>query len=326
MKAAARHRYGSYDAIEIIDAPHPACAPDEVLVDVRAAATNPLDWHMLTGTPLILRPSEGLRRPKRPVLGADFAGVVIEVGREVSSDDDGISVGDEVFGEGHGAFAEVMAVKPRHLAVKPASLSFEEAAAVPVAGLTALQALRDKAEVTPGQRVLVVGASGGVGTFGVQIARAMGAEVTGVCSGRNVELVESLGAGRVVDYTTTPIDGWGGPYDVVFDTVGKYPLGKIRRLLTRRGTLVLCGGPKDGLLWGQMSPLIRMLVTNPFVSQRMVTLLANANRADLEVLASYVESGEVRPVIDQRFELAQTADALRDLGRWRTRGKSVIII
>ncbi len=321
MQAIVRHDYGGPEVLAVEEVDRPAAGDDRVVVRVRAAALNPLDWHFLTGTPYLVRARLGLRRPKEPILGADAAGVVEEVGSGVSD----LRPGDEVFGEVAGAFAEYVAARPGNLARKPANATFEDAAALPVAGLTALQGLRDVGRLEAGQHVLVNGASGGVGTFAVQIAKALGAEVTGVCSTRNVELVRSIGADHVLDYARDDFAAAGHRYDVLLDNVGNRPLGDYRRVVKPGGTYVMVSGPKHRIL-GPMRRVAAALVISPFVPQRMVTMLAKATREDLTTLAGLVEAGQVTPVIDHRYRLAGAADGIRRQADGHARGKSVVTV
>ncbi len=321
MQAIVRHDYGGPEVLAVEEVDRPAAGDDRVVVRVRAAALNPLDWHFLTGTPYLVRARLGLRRPKEPILGADAAGVVEEVGSGVSD----LRPGDEVFGEVAGAFAEYVAARPGNLARKPANATFEDAAALPVAGLTALQGLRDVGRLEAGQHVLVNGASGGVGTFAVQIAKALGAEVTGVCSTRNVELVRSIGADHVLDYARDDFAAAGHRYDVLLDNVGNRPLADYRRVVKPGGTYVMVSGPKHRIL-GPMRRVAAALVISPFLPQRMVTMLARATREDLTTLAGLVEAGQVTPVIDHRYRLADAADGIRRQADGHARGKSVVTV
>ncbi|MDQ6764731.1 MAG: NAD(P)-dependent alcohol dehydrogenase, partial [Verrucomicrobiota bacterium] len=274
--------------------------------------------------PYIMRLGVGLRKPKVPRLGVDFAGVVEAVGKNVTQ----FKVGDEVFGGKTGAFAEYVCMRAdRALALKPTNISFEQAAAVPIAGLTALQALRDQGHVQPGQKVLINGASGGVGTFAVQIAKSLGAEVTGVCSTRNVELVHSLGADHVIDYTKEDFTKGNERYDVILDNVGNQPLSGFRHALTPKGICVMIGGggPNDGGLIGPMGRPVKALLMSPFVSQKMSMFLAELTGADLTAMADLMQSGKVKPVIDKTYPLSQIADAIRYLEAGHARGKVVVI-
>ena len=317
-------RYGCFGGPEVLEftrVPKPVAAENEILVRVEAAAVNPLDWHYMRGTPYIMRlMGAGIGSPADPRLGADFAGVVESVGGQVGN----FRVGDRVFGGSSGAFSEYLAVGADSAVVSiPQGLSFEAAAAVPVAGLTALQALRDKGNLQPGQKVLVNGASGGVGTFAVQIAKAMGAEVHGVCSTRNVERVYALGADRVFDYKKESYLESGERYDLIVDNVGNHSLLANRKVMTETGTLVIVGG--QGGDW--IGPLVRPLsamVLSPFVDQAFTPFIARLRADDLAVLADMMAAGQVRPVIDRRFPLAETADAIRYSETGRARGKIII--
>ncbi|MCL1599405.1 MAG: NAD(P)-dependent alcohol dehydrogenase [Actinomycetia bacterium] len=322
MRAIIQDRYGSPDEVlELRDIEEPAVGDDDVLVRVRAASVNPLDWHLVTGTPYIARLESGLRRPKRAIPGADVSGQVEAVGKNVT----GLKPGDEVFGENFGTFAEYVCVPEDGVVAKPANLTFEQAAAVPVAGLTALQGLRDKGRIKVGHRVLVIGASGGVGTFAVQIAKSFGAEVTGVCSTRNVEMVRSIGADHVIDYTQEDVVGTGERYDVVLDAVGTLPISECKSLVGSDGTYVLVGGPKGRLL-GPVPRLIAVLVASKFGGQRMVGILARQTTEDLLTLKRLLESGDVTPVIDRTYPLSEVPVAIMRQGRGHGRGKTVITV
>jgi NADPH:quinone reductase-like Zn-dependent oxidoreductase len=322
MKAIRYYRYGSPDVLQFQDVDRPAVGDDDVLVRVRAAALNPLDYHFMRGKPYLVRLQGGLSRPKGNGLGADMAGQVEAVGRNVT----GFRPGDEVFGSRLGGmFAEYVSLRQdAALAAKPANLTFEQAAAVPVAAITALQALRDKGRIRPGQTVLVNGAAGGVGTFAVQLAKAFGAEVTGVCGAGNVELVRSLGADEVIDYTRADFTRTGRRYDLVVDAVGIRPLAETRRAVAPKGVLVGVGGPKDGNWIKPVRPTIAMLALSPFVSQRLVPLLARANREDLATLGELLAAGKVTPVIDRTYPLSAVPDAIRYLELGHARGKVVV--
>jgi NADPH:quinone reductase-like Zn-dependent oxidoreductase len=295
----------------------------EVLVRVHAASVNPLDWHFMRGLPYLVRLDAGFGAPKNVRLGVDFAGVVEAVGPGVTH----FRTGEEVFGGRRGAFAEYLIVREQGaLATKPAGVSFAQAAAVPIAGVTALQGLRDKGRVGPGQKVLVNGASGGVGTFAVQIARSLGAEVTGVCSTRNVELVRSLGAEHVIDYTREDFTQGGARYDVIFDTVGNHSPLELRRALTPKGVLVVVGAPTGGAWLGGLTAMLKASIVSPFVSQRLEPFLAELDAQDLAKLAGLMESGQVTPVIDRTYPLAQLPEALTYLEAGHARGKVIISI
>lgn len=324
MKAIVHHEYGSPDVLRLEDREKLLPNDDQVLIKVRAAAANPLDWHFMRGTPYLVRLDNGLGRPKHIRLGVDVAGEVVAVGGKVTQ----FKPGDAVFGTAGGAFAEYARASAARIVPKPADLTFEQAAAVPVAALTALQALRDKGRIAPGQKVLINGASGGVGTFAVQIAKAFGAEVTGVCSTRNVELVRSLGADHVIDYTREDFARGAQRYDLIMDNVGNRSLSHFRRVLKPDGTYVLVGGggPDAGKWIGPFARVIRMLVLSPFTSQELVMLLADINRQDLLVLAELMDQKKVRPVIDRTYALSEVPEAIRYLETGRARGKVIITV
>ena len=308
--------------LEEIERPSPA--DDELLVKVHAAAANPLDWHYMRGTPYVMRlMGAGLGAPEDLRTGVDFAGTVEAVGKDVTL----FKPGDEVFGGRSGAFAEYVTVREnRNVVVKPANLTFEQAAAVPVAAITALQALRDKGKIQPGQKVLINGASGGVGTFAVQLAKSFGAEVTGVCSTRNVELVRSLGADHVIDYTKDDYTKSAQRYDVILDNVGNHSLLDNRRVLNPNGIFVIVGGPKHGQWIGALTGPIKAALLSPFVSQEFVMFLADLNKEDLAILGDLMQAGKVTPVIDRRFSLSEVPVAIRYLETGRARGKVVIAL
>jgi NADPH:quinone reductase-like Zn-dependent oxidoreductase len=302
---------------------YPRIGDDEVLVRVRAAALNPYDCISLTGIPALFRIEMGLRKPKRPGLGVDFAGVVDVVGKNVT----GWRPGDEVFGGTDGAFAEYATIRSKDgMAKKPANLTFEQAASVPVAAVTALQALRDRGALQPGQSVLVNGASGGVGTFAVQIAKALGAHVTAVCSTRNVELVRSLGADDVVDYTKGDFTQSEKRFDLMLDIAGTRSWSACRRVLRPGSTVVIIGGPKTNRLVGPLSHILRMRLGAVRSSQQVVWFMANLNQADLDVLRQMIEAGQVTPVIDKCYGVCETADAIRYMGTGHAQGKIVLTI
>jgi NADPH:quinone reductase-like Zn-dependent oxidoreductase len=319
MKAIVSTEYGSPDVLRLGEVEMPDVTEDGVLVRVRGTSVNPHDWHSMRGEPYIMRLGEGLRRPKRNVLGIDAAGIVEAVGKNVTH----LQVGDEVFGVRSGAFAEY--VSGRNFVPKPIGLTFEQAAAVPVAGLTALQGLRDKGAVQPGQSVLIFGAGGGVGSFAVQIAKALGANVTGVTSTANVEMVRSLGADEVVDYTREDFTRRGERYDLILDIGAKRPLLTFRRALARDGTLVLVGG-SAGRWIGPLARAVGALALSRFGSQALRPFLSDVNRDDLLTLKDLIEAGKVRPVIDRTYQLSETAEAIRYLETGQARGKVVISV
>jgi NADPH:quinone reductase-like Zn-dependent oxidoreductase len=323
MQAWVRSCYGSADVLELAEVARPLPAAGEVLVRVHAAAINPLDWHYLTGTPYVMRLESGLGRPKSDRLGVDFAGTVAEVGPGVTR----FKVGDEVFGSKWAAFAEYVLVREdRALVPKPGNLGFEQAAAVPVAAVTALQGLRDKGGIRAGQKVLVNGASGGVGTFAVQIAKAYGAEVTGVSSSRNIELVRSLGADHAIDYAQEDFTRGEQRYDIILDNVGNHPLRQVRRVLAPGGVHVVVGGPKDNRWVGPLPNFAKAPLVSAFSSESTVVLLSSMERKDLEELRDLMEAGKVTPVIDRRYTLQQLPEAIRYLETKRARGKVVITV
>ena len=321
MKAIVRNTYGSPDVLELQDIEKPDLTDDGVLVRVHAASVNRGDWYSVTGTPYVGRTQLGLLKPKQQVLGVDFAGTVEAVGRDVAQ----FRPGDEVFGGRSGAFAEYVCVR-NAVAPKPANLTFEQAAAVPVAALTALQGLRDKGQIQPGQKVLINGASGGVGTFAVQIAKALGAEVTGVCSTRHVDLVRSIGADHVIDYNHEDFSGSDQRYDLMLDIAGSRSWSDCRRVLNPQATLVLIGGPKTNRLIGPLGYVVKVRLAALRSSQKVVFFIAKLNKADLAVLRELLEAGKVTPVIDRRYELSETADALRYMGEGHAQGKIVITV
>jgi NADPH:quinone reductase-like Zn-dependent oxidoreductase len=322
MKAIVRDRYGSPDVLELRETEQPALADDGVLVRVHAASVNPFDWHMLTGTPYLLRAQAGLRRPKSPLMGVDFAGTVEAVGKEMTR----LQPGDEVYGGRNGAFGELVCAA-KTVAPKPANVTFEEAAAVPMAGITALQGLRDRGGIQSGQKVLINGASGGVGTFGVQIAKSFGAEVTGVCSTRNVDLVGSIGADHVIDYTREDFTRSGQRYDLILDVAGNRSWSDCKRAMTDDGTMVIAGGPKRNRWIGPMGVVIRRRLASLPGSRKVVApFLATLNTDDLLFLSDLIEAGKLRPIVEQRYPLAETAAALRYLGEGHAQGKIVVTV
>ncbi len=320
MKAIAQDRYGSADVLEFREIDRPEVGDDAVLVRVRAAAVNALDWHVMRGSPYIARPMIGWRRPPT-VRGVDVAGEVEAVGRNVQQ----FRPGDAVFGWCLGAFAEYASAGEDHFVAKPANLTYEEAAAVPLAGMTALQGLRDAGNLQAGERVLIIGASGGVGTYAVQIAKALGAEVTGVCSTRNLDLVRSIGADHVIDYTREDFIADGPRFDLIFELAGTRSPLAIRRALTPGGRLVMSSGA-GGRWLGPIGRMVKARLASPFVSQRMAFLTATENHADLVTLHELIGSGSVRPVIDRSYGLREAPDAIRYVDAGHTRGKTVVTV
>ncbi len=320
MKAIVYRCYGSPDVLKLENVEKPTAADDEVLVKVHAASVNPLDWHYMRGSPYFMRLATGLGAPSNTSMGVDFAGTVEAVGRNVKR----FKPGDEVFGGTSGAFAEYVTVsEDRALVLKPANMTFEQSATVPVAAITALQALRDKGQIKPGHKVLINGASGGVGTFAVQIAKSFGAEVTGVCSTRNVDMVRSIGADHVFDYTQEDYTKSGQRYDLIIDNVGNHSLLANRRVLEPNGIFVIVGGPKGNWLGPVMNP-IKALVLSPFVGQEFGMMLAKLRQDDLAILGDLMQAGKVTPVIDRRYRLSEVPAAIRYSEEGHARGKIVI--
>ena len=323
MQAIVQDRFGPPEVLQLADIDLPEAGADDVLVRVRAAALNPADWHILRGDPLVARlMGVGLAKPKARVAGIDAAGVVEATGANVR----GLRTGDEVLGFCRGAFAEHACAAADVLVPKPSGLTFEQAAAVPIAATTALRGIRDVGEVQAGQRVLVNGAGGGVGTYAVQIAAALGAEVTGVCSTRSVELVRSLGAAHVVDYTTEDFTDGPTKYDVIFDNVSSLPLARLRAVLAPKGTLVLNGGGSPGHLFGPVAGILRAVVANAFVSQRLRPLPSRQNRGELLAVTGLIEDGKLMPVVDRTYPLADTVEGLRYVEQGHARGKVVVTV
>jgi NADPH:quinone reductase-like Zn-dependent oxidoreductase len=322
MQAILRPRYGSAHVLELGEVGKPELVDDGVLVRVRAASVNQVDWYGMTGMPWFSRVELGLRKPKSPLLGTDFAGTVEAVGKDVTD----FQPGDDVFGGRSGAFAEYVCAR-KGVARKPANMSFEEAAAVPVAALTALQALRDKGHIEQGQKVLVNGASGGVGTFAVQIAKALGAEITAVCSTKNVDRMRSLGADRVIDYTREDFTRSGGRYDLLLDVAGSKSWSQCKRVLAPRAIVVLVGGRKgSNRMLGPLGHAIRMWLGSLGSRRKAVFFVAKFNRDDMNVLAELLESGKVAPVVERSYPLSETPDAIRHVGEGHPQGKIVIAV
>lgn len=322
MKAVVFHDYGSPDALKCEDIEKPAPGDNEVLIKVRATSVNPVDWHGMRGKPYVMRMMGGLRKPKSTRLGCDVAGKIEAIGRNVTQ----FKRGDELFGcgLGLGTLAEyVCAPASSAFVTKPKSLTFEQAAAVPVAALTALQGLRDKGQIQPGHSVLINGAAGGVGTFAVQIAKTFGANVTGVSSTRNVDMVRSLGADRVIDYTKEDFTKGTQRYDVILDAVGNHSLSAYKRVLNPKGVCAIVAGP-DGLLLGPLARFIQALALSPFVNQKFLPFIARPNKEDLTILSKLMETGKVTPVIDRCYRLSEVSQAFQHLEEGHARGKVVI--
>ena len=324
MKAVVQSHYNPApeNLFRVAQIDRPAIGDDEVLVRVHAAGVDRGTWHIMAGLPYPLRLfGYGIRAPKNRVRGREVAGRVEKVGKAVTR----LHVGDEVYGIAEGSFAEYARAREDKLARKPANLTFEQAAAVPISGLTALQGLRDRGRVEPGQKVLIIGASGGVGTFAVQIAKALGAEVTGVCSTSKVDMVRSLGADHVIDYTAEDVDR-GQRYDVVLDTGGHRSLRRLRRTLAPRGTLVIVGSETAGRWLGGFDRTIRAMLLSPFVSQKLAPLTSSENAADLIILTGLIESGQVAPIVDRTYPLEEAAAAIRHMLDGKARGKLVVSV
>ena len=325
MQAIRYHEYGTAEVLRLEETKRPLPNDNQVLIKVRAASVNPLDWHYMRGTPYIIRLIEsGLRTPVDPRLGTDVAGEVVAVGKNVTQ----FKLGDELFGASGGAFAEYAAVSQNRAVLKPANLTFEQAASVPVAALSALQALRDAGQIRAGQKVLINGASGGVGTFAVQIAKSFGAEVTGVCSTRNLDMVRSLGADHVIDYTKEDFTQGTQKYDLILDNVGNGSLSAYRRVMSPKGIFVGVGGggPDAGGLIGPLAGPIKGALYSPFVSQKFLSFLATVNTQDLTILKEMLETRKVTPVIDRTYQLSEVPTAIRYLEEGHARGKVVITV
>jgi NADPH:quinone reductase-like Zn-dependent oxidoreductase len=323
MKAIVQNTYGSADVLELRDVDKPAVGHGDVLLRVHAAGFNPGVWHAMTGRPYVMRlMGFGLRRPSVRIRGTDVAGRVEAVGEGVA----GLQPGDDVFGECQGSFAEYASAPERKLVRKPAHLTFEQAAAIPDSGVTALQALRNMGRVKPRQKVLIIGAAGGIGTFAVQIAKSLGAEVTGVCSTTKTDLVRSIGADRTVDYTHEDFAGGRARYDVILDTAGNRSLSHLRRALAPRGTLVIVGGEGGGR-WFGLGRQLRASLLSPFVGQNLRSLFSmDRPNADLQFLKELVETGKLLPVIDRTFALSEVPEAIRYWEAGHARGKIVIVM
>jgi NADPH:quinone reductase-like Zn-dependent oxidoreductase len=322
MQAIIQDAYGSADVLHLARIALPEIADREVLLRVRAAGLDRGAWHLMTGRPYLLRLGFGMRKPRNPVRGREVAGTVVAAGSAVTR----FSVGDEVYGIGGGTFAQYAAAGQDKLARKPARITFEQAAVVPVSGLTALQALTDAGRVQSGQKVLVIGASGGVGSFAVQLAKALGAEVTGVCGTAKLDLVRSLGADHVIDYSSSDFADGGHRYDLILDLAGNPALARLRRALAPAGTAVLVGGEEGGSLTGGMGRQLRALARSRFASQRLTTWLCKERSADLDRLTELIEAGKLTPSIDRAYPLDQVPDAMRRLEAGQARGKIAITI
>jgi 2-desacetyl-2-hydroxyethyl bacteriochlorophyllide A dehydrogenase len=321
MKAIVQDAYGSADVLELREVDKPEVGDGEVLVHVSAAGVDRGVWHLMTGQAYLIRlMGYGVRRPKYPIRGREVAGRVVAIGKDVTR----FRPGDEVMGTCEGSFAEYACAPEDRLAQKPANLTFEQAAAVPISASTALQGLRDQGRIQPGQKVLVIGASGGVGTYAVQLAKAFGAEVTGVCSTTKVDLVRSVGADHVIDYTREDFADAGKRYDLILDIGGNRSLSHLRRALTQQGTLVLVGGEGGGRWIGGMDRQLRALAISPFVRQRLRMLIAREHYEELESLTGLIEAGKITPVIDRTYALGDVPEAIRYLDQGHARGKVVI--
>jgi NADPH:quinone reductase-like Zn-dependent oxidoreductase len=323
MRAVMQRCYGQPGVLTVERVAKPAPNEEQILVEVRAASVNPYEWHMTTGKPYILRLFKGVGAPDSPRVGSDFAGVIAAVGPGVSR----FKTGDEVFGGAHGALAEYLVMREDgDVALKPTELSFEQAAAIPIAAVTALQGLRDHGRIAAGQKVLINGASGGVGTYAVQIAKAFGAHVTGVCSTRNVELVRSLGADRVIDYTQENFTEGAERYDLIFDTAGNHDVLDLLDAMTPQGTLVGIGGSKKDPWIGPLLSMARRNIIDSFVDQKLVGFIASVHTADLETLAFLMRDGKITSAIDRRYSLEETGAALEYIGTRRARGKVIVTL
>src|SRR6266704_74392 len=322
MKAIVYHEYGSADVLKCEEVEKPTPKNDEVLIKVRAASVNPLDWRLMKGKPGILRLFFGLSKPRLGRPGIDVAGQVEAFGKNVTQ----FKPGYKVFGECRGAFAEYACTAASKLVMKPDNVTFEQAASVNVAGLTALQGLRDKGKIQPGSKVLVNGAAGGVGTFAVQIAKSFGAHVTGVCSTRNIDMVRSIGADEVTDYTQHNFTTGNQRYDLILDCVGNHSFSECRRVLNPDGRSVMIGAPHDASLMGLLAQMIKALLLSVFVSQKAVMFIAKSSQADLTLLGELIATGKLKPIIDSRYSLSDATDAVRQVEEGHARGKVVITL
>jgi NADPH:quinone reductase-like Zn-dependent oxidoreductase len=322
MRAIVQSEYGTADTWSLEEVDRPVIGNSQVLVQVHAAGLDRGTWHLMAGLPYAVRLGFGLRAPKNPVPGIDIAGTVVAIGRDVTR----FRVGDDVFGIGKGAFAEFAAAREDRLAQKPSNLSFEQAASVPVSGATALRAVADVGRVEAGQKVLVIGASGGVGSYAVQIAKALGAEVTGVCSAAKADLVRSIGADHVIDYAREDFADGSATYDAILDIAGNSSISRLRRGLAAHGTAAIVGGEDGGNLTGGMDRQVRALIISPFIGQRIALLLPKEHYAYLERLAKLIDDGELVPCVERTFPLSKAPTAMRHLMEGHARGKLVITI
>jgi NADPH:quinone reductase-like Zn-dependent oxidoreductase len=322
MKAIVYYEYGSADVLRCEDLPKPAPKDNEVLIKVRAASVNPLDWRLMNGNPAIMRLFFGLRKPRNGRPGVDVAGEVEAVGKNVK----GFKPGDKVFGGGRGVLAEYACTGESNIVPMPDNVTFEQAASVNVAGLTALQGLRDKGRIQPGSQVLINGAAGGVGTFAVQIARNFGAEVTGVCSTRNVDMVKSIGAGAVIDYTKEDFTKLGTRYDIILDCVGNKSLSECRRVLKPKGRCAMVGAPHDMSMIDLLAPLIQALLLSLFSSRKTIPFVAKPSQDDLTLMGELIATGKLTPVIDRRYSLDEVSDAVRYVEEGHARGKVIVAV
>jgi NADPH:quinone reductase-like Zn-dependent oxidoreductase len=322
MKAIVYHEYGSADVLKCEEVEKPVPKDDEVLIKVRAASVNPLDWRLMKGKPSVLRIFFGLRKPRVGRPGVDVAGEVEAVGRNVTQ----FKPGDQVFGACRGAFAEYACTGESKIAMKPDNVTFEQAASVNVAGLTALQGLRDKGKIQPGSKVLINGAAGGVGTFAVQIAKWFGAHVTGVCSTRNIAMVQSIGADEVIDYTKNDFTTSNQRYDLILDCVGNHSFSECRRILSLNGRFVMVGGAHDPSMMDLLAPIIKASLLSLFGSQKAVMFIAKSNQDDLTLLGELIATGKIKPVIEKSYTLNEASDAVRHVEEGHARGKVVITL
>ncbi|HET6892403.1 MAG TPA: NAD(P)-dependent alcohol dehydrogenase [Pyrinomonadaceae bacterium] len=322
MKAIVYHEYGSADVLKYEEVEKPVPKDDEVLIKVRAASVNPFDWRLMEGKPPFLRIFLGLRKPKQGRPGVDVAGEVEAVGRNVTQ----FKPGDQVFGACEGAFAEYVCTAASKIAMKPDNLTFEQAASVNVAGLTALQGLRNKGKIQPGNKVLINGAAGGVGTFAVQIAKWFGAHVTGVCSTRNIEMVQSIGADEVIDYTKNDFTTSNQHYDLILDCVGNHSFSECRRILSPNGTFVMVGAPHDPSTMDFLAPIIKALLLSLFGSQKAVMFIGKPSQEDLTLMGELIATGKITPVIEKSYTFNEASDAVRHVEEGHARGKVIITL